>query len=71
MRAGSGRRCTRHDNERLPIAYRRTELHQNERDPEAVEVCIVEGTLIGIVWYYLYQQHTSSFWKPNPQELHN
>jgi len=33
---GSGRRCTRHDNERLPTVSRGTESHQNERDPEAV-----------------------------------
>jgi len=36
MRMGSGRRCTRHANERLLTAFRGTESHQNERDPEAM-----------------------------------
>jgi hypothetical protein len=41
----------------------KTESHRNERDPEAIEVwdCMVEGRLIKIVWYYLYQQDASSF----------
>jgi len=62
-RAKSGRHCIRHNNERLQIAIRQTESHRNERDPEAVHVwgCMVEGRLIRIVWYYLYQQDTSSF----------
>ncbi|AES82060.2 hypothetical protein MTR_7g104880 [Medicago truncatula] len=30
------RRCKGRDNEQLPTASRRTESHQNERDPEAV-----------------------------------
>jgi hypothetical protein len=36
----------------------KTESHHNERDPEAVQVwdCMVEGRLIRIVWYYLYQK---------------
>nr|ABD33140.1 hypothetical protein MtrDRAFT_AC157503g18v2 [Medicago truncatula] len=36
-RAGSGRRCTRHDNERLLTASRGTESHRNERVLEAVQ----------------------------------
>jgi len=63
MRAGSGRQCTRHDNEQLPTTSRGIESHWNERVPKAVQVwdCIVEGRLIRIVWYYLYQQDASSF----------
>ena len=42
---GSGRQCIRHDIERLPTIYRRTESHRNERDPGAMQVwdCMVEG----------------------------
>jgi len=29
---GSGRRCTRHDNERFPTVSREIESHRNERD---------------------------------------
>jgi len=49
---GSGRRCTRHDNERLPTVSRGTESHRNERNPEVVYVWdyMVEGRLIRIVW---------------------
>ena len=37
--------------------------HWNGRDPETVQTCdcIIEGRLIWIVWYYLYQQDASSF----------
>ena len=37
--------------------------HQNERDPEHVQGldCMVEGRLIKIDWYYLYEQDASSF----------
>jgi len=65
-----GSRCwyTRYDNELLPAASRQTESHRNERDPEAMKVLddMVEGRLIRIVWYYLYQQDSSSFWLPIP-----
>jgi len=39
-------------------------LHENERDLEALQVwdCTVEERLIKIVSYYLYQQHASSFY---------
>ena len=48
---------------RLLAASRQTESHPNERDPEAVQVwdCMVEGRLIRIDGYYLYQQDASSF----------
>jgi hypothetical protein len=41
----------------------KTESHRNERDPKVVQVwdCMVEGRLVRIVWYYLYQQDASSF----------
>jgi hypothetical protein len=55
---GSGRRCTRYNNVQLPATSSQTESHQNERDHEAMQGydCMVEGRLIRIVWYYLYQQ---------------
>lgn len=58
MRTGSGRRCTRHDNEQLPTVSTQNESHWNESDREAVQVCdrMVEGRIIRIVWCYLYQQ---------------
>ena len=41
----------------------KTESHQNEKDLEAMHVwdCMVEGMLIRIVWYYLYQHDASYF----------
>ena len=63
-RARSDRRCTKHENERI-LAFSRKKLnsHRNERDPKIVQACdcMVEGMLIRINWYYLYQQDTSSF----------
>jgi len=54
MRAGSG--------PAPGMLLGKTESHRNERDPEAVQVwdCMVEGRLIRIGWYYLYQQDASS-----------
>ncbi|KEH19557.1 hypothetical protein MTR_8g463900 [Medicago truncatula] len=53
-RAGSGRRCTRHDNERLLTASRGTESHRNERLPEAVQYgmlqMVSEQTSPSTVW---------------------
>jgi hypothetical protein len=56
MRAGSG--------PAPDMLLGKTESHRNERDPEAMQVWdyMVEGRLIKIVWYYLYQQDASSFW---------
>ena len=44
----------------------KNESHRNERDLEAVQVsdCMVEGRLIRIDGYYLYQQDASSFREP-------
>jgi hypothetical protein len=55
MRAGSG--------PAPGMLLGKTESHRNERDHEAVQVwdCMVEGSLIRIVGYYLYQQDASSF----------
>ena len=61
---GSGYRCTRHDNETLLLASReKPNSHRNERDPKAVQLwdCVIEGKLIRINWYYLYQQDALSF----------
>jgi len=58
-RKRSGQRCTRLDN----MLLEKSNPHQNERDPEAMQVCncMVKGTLIRIVLYYIYQQDESSF----------
>ncbi|AES89939.1 hypothetical protein MTR_4g081990 [Medicago truncatula] len=60
---GSDRRCTRHDNKRIPKASGRIESHRNKRDYEVMHVwdCMVEGRLIRIVRYYLYQQDSGCY----------
>jgi len=59
----SGRRCTRHNNVRLSAVSSQTESHWNERDLEATQghECMVEGRLIRIVWYCIYQQDTLAY----------